>query len=452
MHAFTDGLKFTTGGIGNVAAGIGKGIHAVGSNVEQGLTPQHNQDTPAQTPDPHTSSTEPEPIPPTLLGTLSSGASALLAPVRDTADAGLSIGSKVARSGLDVATGTASLAHNATDAGVLIGTKAVHSGLSVGSEVARSGLDVANDTASLVHNATDAGVSISTKVVHSGLSIGSEVARSGLDVATGTASLVHNATDVGVSISTKVAQSGLSIGSEVARAGLDLGVDVATGTASLIRNATDAGVSIGIKVAQSGLDMSADVVAGTSSLAGTALGGIVAAAAETTSTVFEPVGAGIKTLEGLNQLGMHGVEAINGLSVAAVRKVSELTREALNMDGKVHIPYFVCPVTECDHQPTFFDPDADGIVHIRDTVRGLVLLGLNKKIAKCAAYTLHLAFSYSTSESWLPSLDRTLPIHVSKMTNTRWGKNWGDFERINWVVDVEIYKVRSTRYTNRLTN
>jgi hypothetical protein len=92
--------------------------------------------------------------------------------------------------------------------------------------------------------------------------------------------------------------------------------------------------------------------------------------------------------------------------------------------------------------PTFFDPDADGVVGTPDTTRGLVLLGLDEKTAKYAAYALHSIFSYPTSEKWIPSLDTTLPIHVAKMGATRWGKNWGNFERLDWVDDVDIDDVR----------
>ena len=110
---------------------------------------------------------------------------------------------------------------------------------------------------------------------------------------------------------------------------------VAKSGASLARDATSAGLSIGSKVAHSGLDISVNVATGTASLAGTALGGVVAAAAETSGVVFQPVGSGLKALEGLDRLGEQGVQAINGLSLGAVRKVSEMTTKALNMSGKV---------------------------------------------------------------------------------------------------------------------
>lgn len=103
--------------------------------------------------------------------------------------------------------------------------------------------------------------------------------------------------------------------------------------------------------------------------------------------------------------------------------------------------------------PTFFDPDADGIILVPDTVRGLMLLGLPAKIATYAAYALHTAFSYSTSDSWIPALGTSLPIRVSKMGGTRWGKNWGNFERVDWVSDVEIDKASTVHslFPARLT-
>ena len=79
-----------------------------------------------------------------------------------------------------------------------------------------------------------------------------------------------------------------------------------------------------------------------------------------------------------------------------------------------------------------------------ETVRGLVLLGLDEKIANYAAYALHSIFSYSTSENWIPSFNSDLPINVARMGRTRWGRNWGTFQRVELVDDVEIDQVRLT--------
>ena len=84
----------------------------------------------------------------------------------------------------------------------------------------------------------------------------------------------------------------------------------------------------------------------------------------------------------------------------------------------------------------------DHIVSVPDTVRGLVLLGLPERYANYAAYALHAVFSYPTSDNWLPGLSKAMPIHIAKMDRTCWGKNWGTYERIDWVDDVEIDEVR----------
>ena len=76
-----------------------------------------------------------------------------------------------------------------------------------------------------------------------------------------------------------------------------------------------------------------------------------------------------------------------------------------------------------------------------DTIRGLVLLGMDEKYAKYAAFALHIVFAYPTSDKWWSWINSELPIHVARMGRTSWGRNWGNFERINWVDDVEIDKV-----------
>ena len=94
--------------------------------------------------------------------------------------------------------------------------------------------------------------------------------------------------------------------------------------------------------------------------------------------------------------------------------------------------------------PTFFDPNADGIVKVPDTIRGLILLGLDSQNAKYAAYALHAMFSYPTSDKWLPSFGLDLPIQIARMGRTSWGRNWGNFERVEWIDDVEIENVRAS--------
>ncbi|KAJ3746581.1 hypothetical protein DFH05DRAFT_963567 [Lentinula detonsa] len=213
---------------------------------------------------------------------------------------------------------------------------------------------------------------------------------------------------------TNTTQSGLT-------SGINFTSDLAKNGAQLASDAASAGASISQTVAKSGLDMSIGVVGGTADLAGTAIGGIINTAAETSGKVFEPVASGLKAVEGFDKLG-DGLMAINGLPVGAVQTVGKWTMTALNMSGKT---------------PTFFDPDGDGTVTVSDTIKGLIVLGLDEKNSKYAAYALHGIFSFPTGTSWVPT-DTNLPITVSNMSRTRWGKNWGQYDRMDWVQDVDI--------------
>jgi hypothetical protein len=110
--------------------------------------------------------------------------------------------------------------------------------------------------------------------------------------------------------------------------------DFAKSGAAIVRDSTSAGLSIGQNIAQSGLDLGTNVATGTASFAGTALEGVVSAAAEASGAVFEPVGSGLRAIQGLDKLG-QGVETINGLSLGAVRQVGSLTTKALSMTAMV---------------------------------------------------------------------------------------------------------------------
>ncbi|KAL1746775.1 hypothetical protein HDZ31DRAFT_33432 [Schizophyllum fasciatum] len=230
--------------------------------------------------------------------------------------------------------------------------------------------------------------------------------------------LVSGLTSGVTSFGSNVGQ-GLSTG---ASAVVNPAVQAGQAGGKFVQGISSAGFDIGKGVAKTGANVTTGVVKGTVDLAGTAVGGIVNTAAETSGKVFQPIASGLKAVEGLQALG-EGLEKVNGLPMAAVNQVSSLTMKAMNMSG----------VT-----PTFFDPDADGVVNLNDTVKGLIVLGLDHKYATYAAYALHTIFSYSTSDSWVPSMDTSLPIHVNKMNNTRWGKNWGTYERMDWCNDIEV--------------
>jgi len=212
---------------------------------------------------------------------------------------------------------------------------------------------------------------------------------------------------------------GISGGFQTAGSALSSGLQ---GGAGFVGDVAKTGLSISEKVAKTGVDMTGNVLVSTVGLAGTAIGGVVNAAAETSGKVFEPVAAGLRSIEGLEGLA-DNLEKINGLPVAAVKQVGAWTVQAINMAGKT---------------PTFFDRDGDGVVHVQDTIDGLIVLGLAEKSATYAAYALHGVFSYSTSDSWIPSKDTALPIHIDKMNDTRWGRNWGNFDRIEWCSDMDV--------------
>lgn len=154
-------------------------------------------------------------------------------------------------------------------------------------------------------------------------------------------------------------------------------------TSDLVTSTSKAGLSISQTVAQSSLDFSIGVVGGTADLAGTAIGGIVNTAAETSGKVFEPVVSGLKAVEGFEKLGEtvgDGLNVINGLPIAAAQQVGRWTMQAANMSGKT---------------PTFFDVDGDGTVTVADTIKGLIVLGLDETNSKYAAYALHAVFRYA---------------------------------------------------------
>jgi hypothetical protein len=117
--------------------------------------------------------------------------------------------------------------------------------------------------------------------------------------------------------------------------------------AAVSHDALKGGFAIGQNVLRSGLDAGTNVVTGTANLAGTALGGVISAASESSGAVFEPVTSGLTTIRGLEELG-KGIEAINGLSIGAVKQVNQLTMKAINMSGKVQSMLFGSSLTSPD--------------------------------------------------------------------------------------------------------
>jgi hypothetical protein len=109
--------------------------------------------------------------------------------------------------------------------------------------------------------------------------------------------------------------------------------NLTTNTATLTKDATNAGLAISQKVAKSGMNTTSNVVTHAADITGTALGGVVHMAANTTQ-VFEPVSSGLRAVEGFAHLG-DSSDRINGLVIGAARQIERWAMRALNMSGMV---------------------------------------------------------------------------------------------------------------------
>ncbi|KAG7093272.1 hypothetical protein E1B28_006955 [Marasmius oreades] len=191
---------------------------------------------------------------------------------------------------------------------------------------------------------------------------------------------------------------------------------------------TNASMGIAGTLSKTTMDLNRNVAKGVGVIGGTAVEQVVNIASSTTDNILSPIANSLKAVEGLEALG-EGVDSINGLSTQALQGIASATKKALDTAGKT---------------PTFFDPDGDGIVKLSDTCKGFVAIGLEENYAKAAAYALHSTFSYPTSESWNPvplihpKSGYEFPIKIENMVKTKWGKNWGNFERVDWVQDADI--------------
>ena len=366
MHAFT---KLTKDSVGGLAAGLGKGIHAVSSTVEHKSDDHHpTEPGPVAPPTPSTTSaasglakdltagqsedhepTVPSPATPqpSLLGSLTS--------TTTSAASGLGKGLHAVTS--TVGQSIQPQAHHPTESSPdtpqpsLLGsltstTTSAASGLGKGLHAVTSA--VGQSIQPQAHQPTEPSPDTPQPTLLGSLTSTTTSAASGLGKG-----LHAVASTVGQSIQPQAHQSGepstatlplslLGTLTSTTTAAANVARSGATLAFTTTRDITTAGLSIGSSVARSGLDASANVVsltAGTASLAGTALGAVVTAAADTSGAVFEPVTSGLKTLKALEEFDhlKHGVDTINGLSLAAVKRVSDLTTKALKTNGKVRV-------------------------------------------------------------------------------------------------------------------
>ncbi|EEB94283.1 hypothetical protein MPER_06923, partial [Moniliophthora perniciosa FA553] len=314
----------------------------------------------------------------------------------------------------------------------------------VGSGVGEIGKGVGKGVGSVGNAAGDAGSGASDGASNAGKGAGDI----GKGVGEGVGGVAKGAGDAGQGVVKGAGDAGQAAfngaGNAASGAG-DVGKGVGESANKGLGNVTDVvgkGFSDGFQIAgnlsKNAFDLQKNVVQGVTGLGGTAIDGVVT---RYDRCCFRSNANSLKAIEGLEGLG-EGVDAINGISTKALQGVASVTKEALQVAGK---------------PPTFFDPDADGVVKFTDTQKGFVLLGLEEKYAKIAAYALHSTFSslplystslteragptsYPTSESWnpVPLIKDEMPIQVANMPKTRWGKNWGNFERVDWVNDTDV--------------
>ncbi|KAJ7133660.1 hypothetical protein C8R43DRAFT_956505 [Mycena crocata] len=296
----------------------------------------------------------------------------------------------LSNTGKSLSDGANSLGKGVTDTGSAIGKGATDAGSAVGKDASDAG-----------QGAFDAGKT-------AGKGVGDVAGNAGKGISDTGSTAFKGVGDAGQTVGkglTDAGQAGLQAGKDAAGKGFSSGFEIA---ASLSKDA---------------LDLQKNVAGGVTSLGGTAIDGVITAVTTTTGVVFDPIANSLKSIEGLEGLG-EGVDAINGLSTAALRSVGETTKKAIKLAGRA---------------PTFFNPDADGIVKFADTQRGFTLLGLKENHAKIAAYALHSTFTYSTADAWLtiPNTS-TMPVKIDNISNTRWGRNWGNYERVDWVSDTDL--------------
>ncbi|KAF8184056.1 hypothetical protein K438DRAFT_2020424 [Mycena galopus ATCC 62051] len=193
-------------------------------------------------------------------------------------------------------------------------------------------------------------------------------------------------------------------------------------------NGLSSGLEIVAHLSKDALDLERNVVSGVTSLGGTAVGGVITAVTTTTGVVFDPVGTALKSLDGLETLS-SGLDKINGLSTKALRGIREMTEKALSLklaNGRT---------------PTFFDPDANGIVNVCGRhPTWLCTSGSPKPHREILAYALHSTFTYSTAGAWFPQTS-TLPIKIDNMSKTCWGHKWGKYERLDWIGSTAFFSL-----------
>ena len=88
--------------------------------------------------------------------------------------------------------------------------------------------------------------------------------------------------------------------------------------------------------------------------------------------------------------------------------------------------------TSLQRHCAFFDRDCDGIISLSDTFSGLRALGFNPFISFGATIFIHLAMSYQTSPSWIPS--PYLPIYLDRINRSQHGSSTKAYDFVGNIV------------------
>ncbi|GAY56611.1 hypothetical protein CUMW_173260 [Citrus unshiu] len=140
--------------------------------------------------------------------------------------------------------------------------------------------------------------------------------------------------------------------------------------------------------------------------------------------------------------------------ITAARKVHD------DLDTKLPKPYVpravVAPDTEnvkgtwghehnnmsvLQQHAAFFDQDGDGIIYPWETFRGFRLIGFNPIASFVFSFLVHMAMSYATSPTWLPS--PFFPIYVQNIHKAKHGSDTGTYDTEGRYVPVNFENIFS---------